>query len=76
MPGYGFSGKPTTIGWDATRIARVWVVLMWASDHPHPDSVWPNSRQAVERQMRHLSPEMRRKLTHDNATALYGLGSA
>jgi pimeloyl-ACP methyl ester carboxylesterase len=28
MPGYGFSGKPTTTGWDATRIARAWVVLM------------------------------------------------
>jgi predicted TIM-barrel fold metal-dependent hydrolase len=26
--------------------------------------------------MRHLSPEMRRKLTHDNAAALYGLGRA
>jgi predicted TIM-barrel fold metal-dependent hydrolase len=50
--------------------------LLWASDYPHPDSVWPNSRQAIERQMRHLSPEMRRKLTHDNAAALYGLGSA
>ena len=41
-----------------------------------PDSVWPNSRDAIERQMRHLSPEMRRKLTHDNAAALYGLGGA
>jgi pimeloyl-ACP methyl ester carboxylesterase len=28
MPGYGFSGKPTTIGWDAPRIARAWNVLM------------------------------------------------
>ena len=28
MPGYGFSGKPTTTGWDATRIARAWTVLM------------------------------------------------
>jgi pimeloyl-ACP methyl ester carboxylesterase len=28
MPGYGFSGKPTTIGWDAVRIARAWTVLM------------------------------------------------
>jgi len=28
IPGYGFSGKPTTIGWDAGRIARAWVVLM------------------------------------------------
>jgi pimeloyl-ACP methyl ester carboxylesterase len=28
MPGYGFSGKPTTIGWDPVRIARAWVELM------------------------------------------------
>ncbi|HTE35175.1 MAG TPA: epoxide hydrolase [Reyranella sp.] len=28
MPGYGFSGKPTTTGWDPTRIARAWAVLM------------------------------------------------
>lgn len=50
--------------------------LLWASDYPHPDSTWPNSRQAIERQMRHLSPELRRKLTHDNAAALLGLGAA
>jgi predicted TIM-barrel fold metal-dependent hydrolase len=50
--------------------------LLWASDYPHPDSVWPNSRAAIERQMRHLSPEMRRKLTHDNAAALYGLAGS
>jgi pimeloyl-ACP methyl ester carboxylesterase len=28
MPGYGFSGKPTTTGWDPTRIASAWTVLM------------------------------------------------
>jgi pimeloyl-ACP methyl ester carboxylesterase len=28
MPGYGFSGKPTTAGWDPAHIARAWVVLM------------------------------------------------
>ena len=28
MPGYGFSGKPTAIGWDPARIARTWVTLM------------------------------------------------
>src|SRR6202171_4802774 len=28
MPGYGFSGKPTTPGWDPARIARAWVALM------------------------------------------------
>jgi len=28
MPGYGFSGKPTTTGWDQARIGRAWAVLM------------------------------------------------
>jgi pimeloyl-ACP methyl ester carboxylesterase len=28
MPGYGFSGKPTSSGWNAERIARAWTELM------------------------------------------------
>lgn len=28
LPGYGFSGKPTTTGWDPPRIARAWLVPM------------------------------------------------
>ncbi len=28
MPGYGYSGKPTTSGWGPDRIARAWVTLM------------------------------------------------
>src|SRR2546426_5556721 len=28
LPGHGFSGKPTTTGWDPVRIARAWIVLM------------------------------------------------
>src|SRR5919107_2659138 len=28
MPGYGFSGKPTTTGWGPRRIARAWAALM------------------------------------------------
>jgi pimeloyl-ACP methyl ester carboxylesterase len=28
MPGYGYSGKPTTTGWGPERIARAWVELM------------------------------------------------
>jgi predicted TIM-barrel fold metal-dependent hydrolase len=47
--------------------------LLWAADYPHPDSVWPNSQAAIERQMKDLSPAMRRRLTHDNAAVLYGL---
>ena len=28
MPGYGLSGKPTEVGWDAGRVARAWAELM------------------------------------------------
>jgi pimeloyl-ACP methyl ester carboxylesterase len=28
LPGFGFSGKPTTTGWGPGRTARAWVVLM------------------------------------------------
>jgi pimeloyl-ACP methyl ester carboxylesterase len=28
IPGYGFSGKPTTTGWDPPHIARAWAELM------------------------------------------------
>lgn len=47
--------------------------LLWASDYPHPDSIWPNSRQTIERTMGHLPPETIRKLTYGNAAKLYGL---
>ncbi|MFG3714774.1 epoxide hydrolase family protein [Micromonospora sp. NPDC047730] len=28
LPGYGFSGKPTTLGWGPEHIARAWIELM------------------------------------------------
>jgi pimeloyl-ACP methyl ester carboxylesterase len=28
MPGYGFSGRPSSTGWDPDHIARAWTVLM------------------------------------------------
>jgi pimeloyl-ACP methyl ester carboxylesterase len=28
LPGHGFSGTPTSLGWDPVRIARAWIVLM------------------------------------------------
>src|SRR4051794_3980392 len=28
LPGYGFSGEPTVLGWDADHIARAWAELM------------------------------------------------
>jgi pimeloyl-ACP methyl ester carboxylesterase len=28
LPGYGFSGEPTELGWESGRIARAWAELM------------------------------------------------
>jgi predicted TIM-barrel fold metal-dependent hydrolase len=47
--------------------------LLWASDYPHPDGTWPHSRAVIEKQMGRLAPQVRRRLTRDNAAALYGL---
>jgi len=47
--------------------------MMWASDDPHPDSTWPHSRAALDREMVHLDPEMRQKITRENAKAFYRL---
>ena len=47
--------------------------MMWGSDYPHPDSTWPFSKNIIEKDTGHLSPEMKKKLIHDNAAALYGL---
>jgi pimeloyl-ACP methyl ester carboxylesterase len=34
LPGYGFSGSPTTTGWGPPHIARAWVVLMKRLGYP------------------------------------------
>src|SRR5437762_9564987 len=28
LPGYGFSGEPTEVGWDPGRVAQAWAELM------------------------------------------------
>jgi epoxide hydrolase len=28
LPGYGFSDKPTTVGWGVERVAAAWIILM------------------------------------------------
>jgi pimeloyl-ACP methyl ester carboxylesterase len=33
LPGYGFSGEPTELGWDPGRIARAWAELMDRLDY-------------------------------------------
>jgi pimeloyl-ACP methyl ester carboxylesterase len=33
LPGYGFSGEPTELGWESGRIARAWAELMDRLDY-------------------------------------------
>ena len=47
--------------------------LMWGSDYPHGDGVWPNSDSYIAEQFAGLSPEYVRKITCDNAARFYGL---
>src|SRR2546426_291060 len=46
--------------------------IMWGSDFPHPDGVWPDSREYVQREMGHLPADVRRKIVCENAARLYG----
>ena len=47
--------------------------LMWGSDYPHPDGVWPESSKYIEEQFAGLAPEVVRKITCENAGKFYGL---
>src|SRR5438477_2020496 len=47
--------------------------LMWASDYPHTDGVWPESSKYIEEQFGHLPADVTRKITCDNAAKFYGL---
>jgi predicted TIM-barrel fold metal-dependent hydrolase len=49
--------------------------LMWGSDYPHGDGVWPESTKYIAEQFGHLPPAMTRKITCDNAAAFYGLAN-
>jgi len=45
--------------------------VMWGSDFPHPDGVWPDSREYIQRELGHLPADVRRKITCENAARLY-----
>jgi predicted TIM-barrel fold metal-dependent hydrolase len=47
--------------------------VMWGSDFPHPDGVWPDSREYIARELGHLPADVRRKVVCENAGRLYGL---
>jgi predicted TIM-barrel fold metal-dependent hydrolase len=48
--------------------------IMWGSDFPHPDGVWPDSQEILAKELGHLPAEVRRKVSCDNARNLYGFG--
>jgi predicted TIM-barrel fold metal-dependent hydrolase len=47
--------------------------LMWASDYPHTDGVWPESSKYIEEQFGHLPADVVYKITCENAGKFYGL---
>jgi len=56
LPGHGFSGKPTDLGWDPVRIARAWVVLMKRLGYTRFVAQGGDWGNAVTEQMALLAP--------------------
>ncbi|GAB7546909.1 epoxide hydrolase family protein [Cupriavidus sp. 8B] len=56
LPGHGFSGKPTTLGWDPIRVARAWVVLMKRLGYTRFVAQGGDWGNAVTEQMALLAP--------------------
>ena len=48
--------------------------VMWGSDFPHPDGVWPDSQDYIEAELGHLPAETRHRVVCANAMELYGFG--
>ena len=46
--------------------------IMWGSDFPHPDGVWPDSRAFIREELADVPETTRRKLVCGNAARLYG----
>jgi uncharacterized protein len=47
--------------------------LMWGSDYPHADGVWPESSKYIEEQFGHLPADVVHKITCENAAKFYRL---
>src|SRR6266851_5431926 len=45
--------------------------IMWGSDFPHPDGIWPDSLEYIEKELGHLPEATRKKIVCDNAAKLY-----
>jgi predicted TIM-barrel fold metal-dependent hydrolase len=49
--------------------------IMWGSDFPHPDGVWPDSQTFIENELGHLPEATRHKIVCGNAAELYGFAA-
>jgi predicted TIM-barrel fold metal-dependent hydrolase len=47
--------------------------IIWGADYPHPDCVWPESRQHIEANLGTLPDRVRHKIVCDNVARLYNL---
>jgi predicted TIM-barrel fold metal-dependent hydrolase len=47
--------------------------VMWGSDYPHTDGLFPDSQEYIQRQFGHLPGATQRRITCENARAFYGL---
>jgi predicted TIM-barrel fold metal-dependent hydrolase len=47
--------------------------FMWASDFPHSDSTWPNSRKVIDSQFESVGADIRDKIICRNAIRVYGI---
>jgi uncharacterized protein len=45
--------------------------IMWGSDFPHPDGIYPDSQEYIQKELGHLPAATRRKIVCDNAAKLY-----
>jgi len=49
--------------------------VMWGNDFPHPDGIWPDSKEFLDRELGPMPERIRRKLVCDNAAKLYGFAA-
>ena len=47
--------------------------IIWGADYPHPDCLWPDSQKILEKNLSGFPESVRRKITCDNVSRLYGI---
>jgi predicted TIM-barrel fold metal-dependent hydrolase len=50
--------------------------IMWGSDYPHSEGLFPRSREVFAARTDDLDEGARRRIACDNAAALYGIANA